>query len=842
MSERAILRGVDQRQEVDPRQLIRDTRPFLSRVVEWARQPEIGAGVLLFLACLLVIEPLFADMALLAGGIYFLWVRAKRVSLPMRKPMSSGEQDWEDGKPKNPTGILYIGNERFTNEECWVDDDDLRRHMLILGTTGSGKTEAIKAKLINALCWGAGFVVIDGKADVSLYTSIYSMCRRFGRDDDIRAINFMTSEGGRKAPDSNTINPFTGMAASELAELLSSALDDAGNTSGGDMWKGRCIALLKTAVRIGCELRDQKLLLFSARILRDLTDLNTLIDIYFGRPIELGTPGTPDFVRLERYELSDEAKSSLYGYLKDLAGFSWQKAQRRQEQDSKPREQHGFLTMQLTRLFEELIGTYDYIFGEPLGDVDMVDVVLFRRVLVVLLPSIQKSEDTMGLLGKIMMASLKSMMSKTLGNRLMGSREEILDSRPTTFDTPFATVFDECGYYLAVGAAVMAAQARSLGFSLWFAAQDVSAMKKKGGMIEREVGAIIANCGTLLIMKVVDPGETLELIQKSSGEVLVNKTTGYEARDGLFGRSYLEGQNISTQVLHRIHPLDLRAQRPGETHILFGDQLVRARVYYANPELASYFRVNRFLQVRAAEPDEEAEVLLEEVRQRLCNPQFRLDQVEKPAPDDAYRLARFLQRLIAINMRPVERACAAVCMWRLSGQVRKSEKKELGRGQPRISPPDVERDRRMDIFAGIKAEEEQAAVVAREMARETVWEQTVNEMVSRSDDPAIPDSSLFHDLVEEGMRLGESAGSALADMFGDAAEPAASPEVIHNHARLAEKAAGAGEREAAAVADAVVGAVEQAREYHPQMKPPAGAEGRKAAVTAIQELLDSIDE
>src|SRR5690606_17390385 len=104
-------------------------------------------------------------------------------------------------------GILYIGNEHETGEELWFTNSDCRTHILYLGTTGSGKTEGLKSLATNALTWGSGFIYIDGKADTDLWSSLTSVARRFGRDDDLLVMNYMTGNSSAKSP-SNTLNPF----------------------------------------------------------------------------------------------------------------------------------------------------------------------------------------------------------------------------------------------------------------------------------------------------------------------------------------------------------------------------------------------------------------------------------------------------------------------------------------------------------------------------------------------------------------------------------------------------------------------------------------------------------
>ncbi len=48
------------------------------------------------------------------------------------------------------------------------------------------------------------------------------------------------------------------------------------------------------------------------------------------------------------------------------------------------RQQHGYLSMQFTRSLQMMADEYGYIFKAQLADVDVLDVVLNRRILVVL--------------------------------------------------------------------------------------------------------------------------------------------------------------------------------------------------------------------------------------------------------------------------------------------------------------------------------------------------------------------------------------------------------------------------------------------------------------------------
>lgn len=62
---------------------------------------------------------------------------------------------------------------------------------LVLGVTGSGRTEVMLSMLKPAIDAGQGVVYVDGKGDNSLYMKIYAMAMEAGRLDDLRVLNLM---------------------------------------------------------------------------------------------------------------------------------------------------------------------------------------------------------------------------------------------------------------------------------------------------------------------------------------------------------------------------------------------------------------------------------------------------------------------------------------------------------------------------------------------------------------------------------------------------------------------------------------------------------------------------
>ncbi len=575
--------------------ILRDIRPLSMRISDGLQNPSYTVAIFVIAAMSIYVNEwmlTFADLILLIMAIYFLWLISRDRSLAFKLPLGSKYKDKNNGrggKKGNAEGILYLGNVEKTNEEVWFTNNDIRTHFLYLGTTGSGKTEGLKSLVTNAMTWGSGFVFIDGKADTDLWSSLSSLVRRFGRDDDLLVLNYMTGNADIQAP-SNTMNPFSSGSASYLTNMLVSLMPE----SGGDnaMWKERAVSLVGAMMPALTWKRDNQEVPLSVRTIRNYLSLNNVI-------------------KLSRDDaIPKEVRDGLISYLDTLPGFI-QDAYDDQGKVKPPgpdtpqyntetaSQQHGYLAMQFTRSLQSLGDDYGYIFDTQAADVDMVDVVLNRRILVVLVPALEKSGDEVANLGKIVSASIKGMMGSTLGSTVEGDSASVIENKPTHSSTPFMTVFDEVGYYVAEGMAVMAAQARSLGFSLVFAGQDLPAMKKR---VREEANSITANCNIKLFGKLEDPTETKEFFEKTVGSAMVTEVSGFQMSGSGDLGAYHDTRQAGVQLRPRASYDGLRGFKEGQAVITFGETVVDCAVFYSNPGFAKAMRVTRFMSLPA--PDE----------------------------------------------------------------------------------------------------------------------------------------------------------------------------------------------------------------------------------------------
>ncbi len=221
------------------------------------------------------------------------------------------------------------------------------------------------------------------------------MARTMGREDDLLLINFMTGArdiiGAQERRLSNSMNPFCNGSSSMLSELIVSLMDSSSQSPDGDMWKGRAIVFVQALMKILVYMRDQGKILLDANIIRNYFDLTRLEAIGLDKM----------FIRdnQEPVSLADAPElvlEPINNYLITLPGLiSLKKASRVPRCLSSMFYYHA-----VNRVFGALADTYGHIIRTNLAEVDLRDVVLNRRILVVLLPALEKSPDELSALGK----------------------------------------------------------------------------------------------------------------------------------------------------------------------------------------------------------------------------------------------------------------------------------------------------------------------------------------------------------------------------------------------------------------------------------------------------------
>lgn len=568
----AVFQGAV-KDKLSPEQRV-DTRRWSVRMAEAWSNPEEATFLALFLTVVSLITyfiPFGGILISPATSILsnkFLYHKKRLHNVPYRVPLHLNMPDGSTGhtagkfNPKNPQkfwgkGTSMYGQCRETGLQVWGTDGDDRVHGLILGTTGSGKSEIIHTLLFNQLLNNSGFLVVDAKGDIAFQRRINTLLRRLGREDDLLTITFAVgrrdfSKAQFDKP-SNTFNIMADNSAGMLIEILSGMLD--ASKGGNDaMWVGRAVTFVAAVTNVLVFLRNKGEIELSPSVFlsyMELAEIERLVE---------------NESYLRKYPEFSQVAYALRQYLLTLPGYV--SGRTPGNQSDKTNEQFGYITMQLTRAFNDLAFNYGHIFADEISDIDISDVVFNRRCMTVLLPSLERSLPTLNMLSKLIIASIKQMMAGSLGSTLEGSVRIIVDSRPTSADSAFRVVLDEAGYMMSEGMSIIPAQARSIFIAMTFAAQSYSDIKRGS---PEEAEAIWANCNMKFIGKLADgdQSETVQKIKGIVGEVEQTFIDGYHSRETATGGiTWRSSGHVRRERRSAVDWQDLAGQSDGQFHMI----------------------------------------------------------------------------------------------------------------------------------------------------------------------------------------------------------------------------------------------------------------------------------
>lgn len=609
-------KGVSGKEEIRSSRRKRDSRRFGQKYQDFFKDYNSSTTFLIFYFGILVITGLIFRLPLIAELFLIIYILAIRkyfnfdkqsFSFPFRIPKLANILDASYDKPKLGEGITYLGNEKGSKLQIFSSTRDLSAHMLVLGTTGSGKTQFLLGLIANALVQNTGALYIDGKGGINLIADVFRLTRRVGREDDLCVINFITS--GRDFIDkqtdkiTNTINLMATTSSGMLIETIVGLMDDSGG-SGNDMWKGRAIAFVAALTRPLCYLRDKGFLSLSAETYLYYFELTNL-EILLYEPEKL-------YPQLNKQEF-ENILGALKAYIINLPGYNGSLFKENKQQEQKTLEQHGFITMQLTRIFNDLTYNFGHIFHNDVGDVDFFDIVLNRRILVVLLPSSERSPDSLRMLGKLVLGNIKQMLAGCLGNRIEGQTRTLLTNGPSSSPIPFYMILDEYGYYTVVGFANIAAQARSAGFSITFAAQDFSSLKRSNA---EEADSTWENTNMRIIGRITSgtESETWRRISGAAGTAYIANLAAFNRESGFVSDKLYASDNVSITNVNRLEYDDLASQELGEFTYLIGKKnekgldsgvrVIRGMGFYTDSKPSKEIRLNDLIPVRRPQKNE----------------------------------------------------------------------------------------------------------------------------------------------------------------------------------------------------------------------------------------------
>ena len=135
------------------------------------------------------------------------------------------------------------------------------------------------------------------------------------------------------------------LSAKDVFQIYRSLISDPENNfiQQGDMWKGRAISLVSILSHLLVYLRDHEGVTLSLRSIMDYFALKDLEPLAHTGDEKYGT------------NFFVEISSPLKHYLMTLPGYDLLRFERGQEQSASTQEQHDYITMQITRIINDII-------------------------------------------------------------------------------------------------------------------------------------------------------------------------------------------------------------------------------------------------------------------------------------------------------------------------------------------------------------------------------------------------------------------------------------------------------------------------------------------------------
>lgn len=584
---------------------LREGRQLIANFFDSGTYAIIGCVVLV----LLLVFPVYLPITIIPLMVTMYLGYRRQVKASLKYPLyipahSKAKKDPLDidpatRRPRKPRAQVYMGIEPTTGRQVWGTFDVAKQHHFMQATTGGGKTESLCGLFAaNPLIYGSGFIFADGKADQSLPAKIAAMCHRTMRLNDFFIVNYITGNqtpwGKTESEMSSTVNPFLTGSVGSLSELVKSLLQD-----DGDIWSKRSQSFIDALTRVLVYLRDKGELEFNISHYSQFLQLE-----------ELG--------RLAgRKDIPQKVKRELYNFVKTLPGLDadgFAKLLNGEPLDPRksqqPLDQLGYITMQIIPVVNMLSGDYGYIFDVIHGSINVRDIVLKRRVMLVLLPALEKSAPALKSLGQIVIALIRDLLASGIGNQTEGNIDRALKRRFTNDIAPYNATFDEAGYYFSENAfAPIWAQARSIGLGCCLAGQDNYAMEKSGDAAAKELKTVISNSNTKIIGKIEDHGDSMEQVLERLTEVTVYEAKRMQRNEGAISTNSYYSAEVEAEKKKALEPDDFYRLREGEVFILHLDMHVRVDCFAVFPKILKNQKANAFVP-RASLPEKRRDTLI----------------------------------------------------------------------------------------------------------------------------------------------------------------------------------------------------------------------------------------
>lgn len=427
-----------------------------------------------------------------------------------------------------PDGLLF-GYTTDKGLPVWISDENLMRHVMIVGQSGVGKTVAAAFLMFQQIQRGGGVIFIDGKMDSDNLEMLHRICVWCGRGHDLLVIN----PGDPSM--SNTYNPILYGSPDEVVSRILSLIPSTESDPGADHYRQAANQGLST-------------ILYA---LRRAGFAYNFIDLV----ILLINPKAMEYL-VNRTPPSDE-RTSLQLFLAQFRGKDGLDVK-------KMRDTFGGIG---GRMYTFGTGDFGKVLNTYTPDVNLYEAMRENKIIYVMLPTMGKAEAANNF-GKMVIGDLRTAVSW-----LQALPES---QRP---NPPILGFFDEAGSYVSQSWARMFEQARSAKIILMPAVQTFANLEAVSPELKEMV---VGNTWTKLYFKLGSHDtaeEAAELIGKYRAVVHdIRGSSSHSESARLIsvsgdmgignGSSLMIGER--QEEVYRVSPDDLKALDKGECVMTYG--------------------------------------------------------------------------------------------------------------------------------------------------------------------------------------------------------------------------------------------------------------------------------
>ena len=612
---------IDPNKHLDKNQVFIDTKRESREFFDAFAKPD-NVKLIIFSSSLLIIAfPSLLPFLLLVNLFFYLVCTRSRKNItaaeniPIYMDLMDPNNIDENNRPKKADADVFLGTEKKTNRQIWVNFSRYLLHFMLLGTTGAGKTQALLSMTISSsFIAGGGVIYIDGKAVADATYIMATIATIFGRIDDLRVLRFNTGNKiirpGDYEKDSNTMNPFSKSSPTVINQLLIAMMPTSSSGSNGSQYfDSQAIAMIEVLSPILCEIRDANIAKIYPSLISEYISIAKLIELAYGEIVIKGKSYS------DIYKLSEKSQTLARNFLRNLPGFKLNDLDKEvlepiavhaseiaNNQAEEVRKQFGFIQGYYNKIFTSMLGTFAHIFEVENGEVDFIDCLINKRIIMALYPATELSNEEKKSLGTMNLSAIKVAFSSRLGDAIEGKRRDVVDALVEASKVPCIQILDEYAEIGSDGFAVAATQGRGLGVGSVFSAQEFAGILRAA---EGDAHLILGSTRNKALMSIEDVEKTWPIFDKIFGQGYAAKRSGHEYNVETFN-NYTNSSHLQIEKIDRVDFSEVNAQGQGEAIYHFQGKLLRVKMFYHNlgkKDIVEDLRINRLIQAPPPTPE-----------------------------------------------------------------------------------------------------------------------------------------------------------------------------------------------------------------------------------------------